>query len=121
MVDREDPSVPGVPGAGFVLVVVIALVVAVVAMWISRTVSVVDYATMPEGVAIPDMRIDINRASASELTVLPQIGEALAARIVEDRERNGPYGTMDELVRVPMIGPRTVERIRPYAVAEPVE
>ncbi|HET9251851.1 MAG TPA: helix-hairpin-helix domain-containing protein [Candidatus Eisenbacteria bacterium] len=58
--------------------------------------------------------IDLNRASAAELERLPGIGPSLAAKIVAERDRNGPFGGADALLRVPGIGPRKLERIRPY-------
>ncbi len=67
--------------------------------------------------AWPDMRIDINTASAVELTLLPGIGPRLADRIVEDRERNGPFRSLDDLQRVRGIGPMIVQHISEYAIA----
>lgn len=67
----------------------------------------------------PDMRIDINRASAAELNVLPGIGPRLAERIVADREARGPFSDLDDLQRVGGIGPRTVDGIRGLAIAVP--
>ena len=58
--------------------------------------------------------LDVDRASAAELERLPGIGPSLAARIVAEREQNGPFGGADALRRVRGIGPRTLERIRPY-------
>jgi competence ComEA-like helix-hairpin-helix protein len=66
----------------------------------------------------PDMRIDINRASAAEFSVLPGLGPALSQRVVDDREFHGPFRSPDDLDRVNGIGPALVERIRPYAVVE---
>lgn len=66
----------------------------------------------------PDMRIDLNRASAGELRVLPGIGPRLSERIVLDREANGPFRTLDDLRRVPGIGPITVENISSWVVIE---
>lgn len=60
-----------------------------------------------------DYRIDINRASWVEFAQLPRIGRTLAERIVEDRERNGPFESIDDLQRVRGIGPKTIERLRP--------
>lgn len=65
-------------------------------------------------------RLDLNRASAEELELLPRIGPTLARRIVEDRARRGPFRSVEELTRVRGIGPRTLEGIEPLAtVAEP--
>jgi len=66
----------------------------------------------------PDMRIDVNRASGPELDVLPGIGPLLAERIVADRAAHGPFATLDDLARVPGVGPRLVEGVRPFAVAD---
>jgi competence ComEA-like helix-hairpin-helix protein len=61
-------------------------------------------------------RIDINHASAVELTELPGIGPALAARIVAYRAERGPFRAVDDLVAVKGIGPATVEGLRELAV-----
>ena len=58
-------------------------------------------------------RIDVNAASQTELESLPGIGPALARRIMDDRERFGPFATVESLTRVKGIGPKTLERLRP--------
>ncbi|UUO08874.1 helix-hairpin-helix domain-containing protein [Blastopirellula sp. J2-11] len=58
--------------------------------------------------------VDINQADWPELTQLPGIGETLAKRIVESRETMGPFLDHHDLQRVRGIGPRTLERLRPY-------
>lgn len=60
-----------------------------------------------------EYRLDINRATWVEWMQIEEIGEALARRIVEDREANGPFATVDDLRRVRGIGPKTLEKIRP--------
>ncbi len=60
-------------------------------------------------------RLDVNRASAEELELLPRIGPTLAARIVEERERHGVFRSLEDLTRVRGIGPRTVEQLAPLA------
>lgn len=67
---------------------------------------------------MPDMRLDLNAASADELRVLPGIGPNLSERIVADRKENGAFASIEELQRVHGIGERTVEAIRPYLVVE---
>jgi competence protein ComEA len=59
----------------------------------------------PTFVAGQSARININSASTVELEALPGIGPALAARIVAFREENGPFPAIEDLVKVPGIGP----------------
>ena len=56
--------------------------------------------------------ININSASATELETLSGIGEVLAATIIEYREQNGPFASVDDLLDVSGIGPATLEEIR---------
>lgn len=58
-------------------------------------------------------RLDLNRARAATLEVLPGIGPARAAAIVAERAQR-PFASVDELRRVPGIGPHTLARLRPY-------
>lgn len=62
----------------------------------------------------PAEPININTATAEELTELPRIGDVTAARIVKWREENGPFSTTEELLNVQGIGERVYERIRPH-------
>lgn len=58
--------------------------------------------------------VNVNTATASELEFLPRIGPALAGRILEFRDANGPFKTVDELVAVRGIGEKSLELLRPY-------
>lgn len=58
--------------------------------------------------------VSVNLATAEELERLPGIGPVLAGRIVEDRSRNGQYVRLEDLLRVKGIGPRKLEKLRPY-------
>jgi len=62
--------------------------------------------------------LNINTASAAALEELPGIGPALAAAIVEHRQRSGPFATVDELIEVSGIGPVKLEQIRPLATVD---
>ncbi len=64
--------------------------------------------------AQPEEPININTATAEELTELPRIGKVTAARIVAWREENGPFAEIEELLNVQGIGERTFERVRPH-------
>ncbi|MDR0325172.1 MAG: helix-hairpin-helix domain-containing protein [Oscillospiraceae bacterium] len=63
-------------------------------------------------------RIDINTASAVELTDLPGIGPALSQRIIEYREEHGPFADVDGLINVKGIGEKVLERLRPFAAVK---
>jgi len=62
--------------------------------------------------AVPGGLVDINRADATRLDELPGVGPATAAAIVAERERNGPFLTVDDLERVPGIGPAKLSGLR---------
>lgn len=63
-----------------------------------------------------DGKININRASAAELDELPGIGAAKAKAIVAEREKNGPFRSVDDLLRVKGIGPKLLEKMKPSIV-----
>jgi competence ComEA-like helix-hairpin-helix protein len=58
--------------------------------------------------------IDINHADAIALDALPGVGPVLARRIVEHRSTHGPYRRVEDLRAVRGIGPKLLERLRPY-------
>jgi len=59
-------------------------------------------------------KIDINRAGSWLLDALPGIGEVLAQRIVDYRSQNGPFRTIEDLLKVSGIGSATFENIKDY-------
>lgn len=59
--------------------------------------------------------IDLNTSDAGALEQLPGVGPAIAARIIEHREKNGPFRSVDDLIEVSGIGPATLEKIRDRA------
>jgi competence protein ComEA len=63
-------------------------------------------------VAHDSPRLDLNRATREELERLPGIGPALAARIVEHRERHGPFRRAEHLLVVRGISERRFRELR---------
>jgi competence protein ComEA len=61
--------------------------------------------------------LDVNRATAEELQHLPGIGPAMSARIILARETK-PFAAVEDLRRVPGIGSKTLERLRPYVAVK---
>ena len=62
--------------------------------------------------AAGDAPVDINKATAEQLESLPGVGEKLAQRIVEYREQQGPFGSVEELMNVRGIGEKSFEKLR---------
>lgn len=63
-------------------------------------------------------KININKAGMDELVSLPYIGEVKAKAIIEYRNIYGPFKSIDELDNIKGIGPKTIERLRPYITVD---
>ncbi len=86
--------------------------------WVVET----EHAVSPDAWISPDAgRINLNTASPELLAELPGIGEALAARIVEYREKNGPFRASDEIMKVKGIGETTYRAIADLITVEDAE
>ncbi len=59
-----------------------------------------------------DVPIDVNRASASQLQMLPGIGPVLAERVIRLRLERGGFTTPEELLEVKGIGEKKMEKIK---------
>jgi competence protein ComEA len=68
----------------------------------------------------PEGKVNLNTASVEQLATLPGVGEKLAARIVEYRQKAGTFKSIQELMNVKGIGERNLEKLQPYlSLGEP--
>jgi competence protein ComEA len=68
----------------------------------------------PAALAVTDGLLDINSATASQLEALPGLGEAYSRRIVDSRQADGPFRSLDELVQRRVVPAATLEKARPF-------
>ena len=73
-------------------------------------------ASPPAPVADP-RPLDLNRASAEEISRLPGVGPSLARRIVEERDRRGRFESADGLKGILGMGPKKLAALRELVTA----
>jgi competence protein ComEA len=66
------------------------------------------------GKPAPSGKVNINTATAQQLTVLPGVGEKLAARIVDYRQKSGGFKNVSELMNVQGIGEKNLAKIQAF-------
>jgi competence protein ComEA len=67
----------------------------------------------------PGDLINLNTASAADLETLPGVGEVTAVRIIDYREANGPFRSIDDLVHVQGINMKTINALRDLVTTGP--
>ena len=67
---------------------------------------------------LPGEKLNINSADEAELTLLPGIGDTLAAAIVQYRQKNGDFAAVEDIMNVSGIGEKRFENIRDYITIE---
>lgn len=66
------------------------------------------------GKPAPAGKVNLNSASTQQLTTLPGVGEKLAARILEYRQKSGGFKSTQELMNVRGIGEKNFAKLAPY-------
>jgi comEA protein len=74
--------------------------------------------TVPRKSAHAAKSININLASKDELIGLPGIGQVIAARIVQYREDEGDFASIEELQKVKGISKKKFEKLKPYVTVQ---
>lgn len=62
--------------------------------------------------------VNINTADSEQLSLLPRVGPTVAQRIVDFRQENGRFQTLEDLMLVRGIGEKTFELIKPHITLE---
>jgi competence protein ComEA len=67
-----------------------------------------------EAAAPAKRTVNVNQASVDELARLPRVGPSLAGKIVEHRQQHGPFKRAEDLMEVKGIGEKMFATLRPY-------
>jgi competence protein ComEA len=67
----------------------------------------------PASAPAPARVVNINTASAADLESLPSIGAKTAARIIEHRQKNGPFKKIEEVMNVRGVGEKSFLKLKP--------
>ena len=94
-----------------------SLPIFTLALVILATASVAFAEAAPSG-AVQSGVVNINTADASQLALLPRVGEKAAQRILEYRTQHGSFKKTSELMQVKGIGAKTFERLSPYIAVD---
>jgi competence protein ComEA len=101
-----------------VIGVVIAGALLFVGTWVSLSAEQPGQAATQKAPAATP--VNLNTATVADLEKLPGVGPATAARIIEYREKNGPFKKIEELMNVKGIGEKAFLKLKPLvAVAAP--
>jgi competence protein ComEA len=87
------------------------------ALLVPASVLAQDAAPADAGKAGASSTVDINTATAAQLTGLPGIGAKTAERIIEYREKNGPFKKIEDLMNVKGIGEKSFLKLKPRLTA----
>jgi len=62
---------------------------------------------------LPAKPVNINTAGLMEFEALPYLGLERSKDIIEYRDKNGPFKSLDELTNISGIGPKTLDKLKP--------
>ena len=122
-------SKPAIPAAAIyvagAVVVAVALVLIIWMLTAKRSAPTAPIASSTGAQTAPTAStpsragmINLNTATAAQLRTLPDIGPAMADKIVDYRTKQGPFRSVDQLDSVSGIGPKTLAKLRPLVYVE---
>lgn len=68
---------------------------------------------------LPARPFDLNTATLKQLEELPGVGPVTAHAILNFREKSGPFKSVNDLLVIPRISKKRLEKIRPYVFVKP--
>ena len=97
------------------LALLAALALAAVLLWYSWSVWQGEQRDIDQASRITlEFKVDVNQAGQGELMAIPSVGPKMAEAIVEYRNRQGPYRSLEQLQEVSGIGPKKLEQLAKY-------
>ena len=73
---------------------------------------------MAPGLVVGLDKVNINTADKEMLSSLPGVGPVIADRIIENREKNGPFKNNEEITKIKGIGEKTFQKIKDLITVE---
>ncbi len=68
---------------------------------------------------LPAHPFDLNMATLSQLEELPGVGAVTAQKILDFRQKSGPFKSVTDLLAVPRISKARFAKIKPYVYVKP--
>ena len=102
----------------FALILFLAATILSIFIYTTKSYQYQDYVIKPKSNEIKTYNINVNLADWYEFSNLTGIGEELAKKIVRDRELNGRFSSVEDLLRVPGIGQKKFDRFKKYLTME---
>ncbi len=93
---------------------VTALMLVIVLACASAAPAAAAPSAAPKAGATEARPVDINTADSAALESVPGIGKSLSQRILTFREKNGPFQSVDDLMKVQGVGEKSIQKLRPY-------